>query len=1057
MGNTRPAKNSEYFEFHDYQFSIPEQKRGNESPVLSAAIENAGTIDGNHDYKLSIEELLARSGAQSYWGFTSEPTQIVDDDIKEPLRDILKKKFLEINQSGGLKFLIKDDKFLYLFAAYKTNTNFLRLLPLKFLPELYDALRSFYFEREIVALLYKSRDQTFIPFFRKVIKENGLSDDPIADIAFQALVEFNDPWLLKYAQAKFKKEDDLGKEWAVIGVLARQDDKALGFLHTLLNSDKIDYKYWITDALLKSCRKEAVFWLFDHYLNTGEDDFHVFEVLQTLCWTYNIVLPGDFKLMYDAKWQNAPSKEAQARLIVMGLYFDFIDEPLLNSRVDTLVSLIEEGRVETKILMPLIRGKKFHNERLALLIARKALVTPEDYRSESGTILNYTADYYIQQRSVQELFAKAVTEQWDIENSLVHLHRYLDPTEWRQYVDDTISIDTETPEQLIQALNVLCSVYQKTSDDYLCEKIMRVYEKLAVNPPKDIDYVPFHSLSGVRDSFWTRFIDSDQLLQGLKRTVSDGAIEGDENQVVLMSFLFSRNRNSEFERLLPEICMHMEAGNRRTQRSFKTDILPGLLTHYPDAMMEIIPKLQSAEILAAIFNIIAQDCLESYLPILNNFDESQISGLQREYHKKKFSDDVFFSPRKGQNNNYNEYLYHALYMRAQGENDPFLMDAWRRALVALGDGGAAQFYIHQGQDYPNLIHVENNPLLRTSHVPAVNTRQIHESGITGSGVTILVIDSGFSPRHEQLQGKLTVYDGSHLERGPLDESETGDTDSSHFHGTSVVSTISSDEFGCAPGANVIGIEHHLNDHKEFIKILEWALNYKHTVDPHLKIIGLSFGSIAGMDDFEWELYNNSEETRKINSLIAELHAAGIQIVTSAGNGGDALFSLNAENYGSLSHIGSVFEHVYIIGASNAGRTPTDPRDDNVSFFSSRGGKKIKPFAVTPGSDILVATGETNELAFVNGTSFSQPNFSGVLALMYEANPVLSDADIRKIIEITSIPLLNYSSQVQGFGEVDAEAAVAMAAYLRDREEGLILAEKYGFTREEFLEKYFREK
>lgn len=64
---------------------------------------------------------------------------------------------------------------------------------------------------------------------------------------------------------------------------------------------------------------------------------------------------------------------------------------------------------------------------------------------------------------------------------------------------------------------------------------------------------------------------------------------------------------------------------------------------------------------------------------------------------------------------------------------------------------------------------------------------------------------------------------------------------------------------------------------------------------------------------------------------------------------------------------------------------------------------------------------------VDGTSFAAPIVCSVIAQMLEANDRLSPAKIKEILTQTAKNLPNYPSEPQGFGMVQATAAVEMAA------------------------------
>jgi serine protease AprX len=64
----------------------------------------------------------------------------------------------------------------------------------------------------------------------------------------------------------------------------------------------------------------------------------------------------------------------------------------------------------------------------------------------------------------------------------------------------------------------------------------------------------------------------------------------------------------------------------------------------------------------------------------------------------------------------------------------------------------------------------------------------------------------------------------------------------------------------------------------------------------------------------------------------------------------------------------------------------------------------------------------------DGTSFSAPQVAGVVALMLEANPNLTPAQVRDILQRTATPLPSYYMYEVGAGMLNAQAAVLEAAF-----------------------------
>ena len=64
----------------------------------------------------------------------------------------------------------------------------------------------------------------------------------------------------------------------------------------------------------------------------------------------------------------------------------------------------------------------------------------------------------------------------------------------------------------------------------------------------------------------------------------------------------------------------------------------------------------------------------------------------------------------------------------------------------------------------------------------------------------------------------------------------------------------------------------------------------------------------------------------------------------------------------------------------------------------------------------------------NGTSFSAPQVAGAIALMLEANPGLTPAQVRNILQRTATPLTPYYQHETGAGMLNVHAAVLDASF-----------------------------
>ena len=183
--------------------------------------------------------------------------------------------------------------------------------------------------------------------------------------------------------------------------------------------------------------------------------------------------------------------------------------------------------------------------------------------------------------------------------------------------------------------------------------------------------------------------------------------------------------------------------------------------------------------------------------------------------------------------------------------------------------------------------------------------------------------------------------------------------------------------------------------------------------------------------------------------------AGIVVSVAAGNDGPDNTGLSGMGSSSLS---------ITVGATDDLNT-VNREDDTIAGYSSRGPRadngdgnplnELKPEISAPGSNIIQAEGcvtsglcnnlfgDASDNGYTgrgSGTSYATPSVSGIIALMLEANPDLSPAEVKEIIKLTAErrgeatqpdvdPFWNRDF---GWGMADAYEATKMALMLKEQ-------------------------
>ncbi len=303
-------------------------------------------------------------------------------------------------------------------------------------------------------------------------------------------------------------------------------------------------------------------------------------------------------------------------------------------------------------------------------------------------------------------------------------------------------------------------------------------------------------------------------------------------------------------------------------------------------------------------------------------------------------------------------------------------------------------------------------------------------GVTGSGVTVAVIDSGVKPHTDLpswrikafvdfVNGRATAYDD-------------------YGHGTHVAGIVagsgaaSKGQYaGTAPGASIVALKvldaAGSGKTSDVMAALEWVLANHAAYG--IRVVNLSLGH---------PIYE-SATTDPLVQLVEQLSQRGIVVVASAGNSGKN--ALGQTVYGSVMSPANA-QGAIAVGAADTAYTLAR-RDDSVASFSSRGPTRfdyyLKPDVLAPGYHIasLLASGSTLANRYpnyqigssyfrLNGTSQAAPVVAGTAALLLQANPTLSAHAVKGIVQYTAQRLRNADVMSQGAGEINVAGAVRLA-------------------------------
>ncbi len=325
---------------------------------------------------------------------------------------------------------------------------------------------------------------------------------------------------------------------------------------------------------------------------------------------------------------------------------------------------------------------------------------------------------------------------------------------------------------------------------------------------------------------------------------------------------------------------------------------------------------------------------------------------------------------------------------------------------------------------------------------ATGARWVNEHlGVTGLGVGIATIDSGVSPWHEDLDGRVTHFaDFVNAQTFAYDD---------YGHGTHVAGIMvgngraaaekgAGTQRGVAPGAHLVVLKALDMTGNGFTSNVIAAIDYAIANRATYNIRVLNLSVAAGV----YESFTKDPLTLAAKRAVD----SGIVVVAAAGNRGRD--GDGQPQDGGIASPGNA-PWVLTVGASNDVGT-VDRRDDVVAAFSSRGPAPIdenaKPDLIAPGVNIESTADPSSALFAANpasrrwgstktgsepylsltGTSMAAPVVTGAIALMLEANASLTPNAVKAILEYTAEARAGYTHLTQGAGFLNARGAVELA-------------------------------
>ena len=323
-------------------------------------------------------------------------------------------------------------------------------------------------------------------------------------------------------------------------------------------------------------------------------------------------------------------------------------------------------------------------------------------------------------------------------------------------------------------------------------------------------------------------------------------------------------------------------------------------------------------------------------------------------------------------------------------------------------------------NYKSTYKIDDNAHINLS--AAWNTTKGKKSN--AEAIKVAIIDEGFEVSHPEIKDQ--IFATYNVMTGTTDVSNT--STSTFSHGTAVAGVIASKYLGVAPEAQLILINIDLlDDYQSSSTLTEADLisAFQKAVDLGAQVINCSWGggTVSGI----------------LSAKIQELKDNNITVVFSAGNDSSNLDSDGTTDESELSSVIGV-------GASSVENDITSYSNygSQIDLIAPAGGNTTDgllgvlslDLTGTNGINTSTQLGLVNyNYSFVQGTSFSAPTVSGVVALLLAAKPTLTANEIRQILIDTADKVgtsngadysVNNFDVKRAYGKINAGNAVTEA-------------------------------
>ena len=312
-----------------------------------------------------------------------------------------------------------------------------------------------------------------------------------------------------------------------------------------------------------------------------------------------------------------------------------------------------------------------------------------------------------------------------------------------------------------------------------------------------------------------------------------------------------------------------------------------------------------------------------------------------------------------------------------------LLPPWEPAYVFPGSGGqpicSYQSDIQKNNDF--------DYGKAAKQVRVNNVHWLHRMGFRGEGMQMMILDGGFE-NIDTISCLKALRDDHRLLGARNFVEPEKDPMRKHSHGTMVLSCIASYTpgllVGTAPMVQVHVAQTEESGSEDRVEEDNWVVGLEYADSLGCQVLNSSLGYTTFDDSVNQRTYADlTGEVSRASRAATIAASKGLLICNSAGN----------EGAGKWKYIGTPADakDILTVGAVNVKRKR--------AYFSSFGPTadgRIKPDACAVGRHTYVST-PVGIITIADGTSFSSPMFSGMVACLWQAFPEKSNYEVMEAV------------------------------------------------------------